>query len=290
MMQKSARYPYLALGLGLLTALLRIWQRTAGYDESGLPVPFSVPSLVLSAFLGMCAGAFLYLALHRPKVLEDQKSALPRGPWAASLFTAAGVLILAGGALNLLDFFRGYQSYSQTLFASQYEQREALRRFLSNQLMTGVTGLAAFPAAAALLVRAKGAKGEAEGAKPFAVMMPSVFCWFWLIRDFRLHTSNPILWDCVLLLLAIVALLVSAYERAGFAFGVGKPRRTVFTSLAAILLAIAAVPDCGGGANCLTLIALTLHAVAELLPLLSALEQTPETPNSIQQEDAPHEQ
>lgn len=292
-MRKPVLYPVLALGLGALTAGARMWQHTAGYDESGLPVPYALPTLLLSAFLGICAGAFLYLALRQPKALADQKPALPRGNLAAGLFTGAGVLILAGGAVNLLAFSRSYLAFSQTLYAYQHEQQEALRAFLSNHLMTGVTGLAAFPAAAALLVRAKRSREEAEAPKPFVVMMPSVFCWLWLIRDFRLHTSNPILWDYVLLLLAIVVLLVSAYERAGFAFGVGKPRRTVFTSLSALTLALAALPDCGGAANALTLLALALHAAAELPSLLSALENAPaesETPHSIQQEDAPHEQ
>lgn len=271
-MRKSTRYPALALLLGALTAGLRLWQR-AGYDESGLPVPFALPSLALSAFLGLCAGAFLYLALKQPKTLEDQKSALPQGGAAAGLFTAAGALLLAGGALNLLAFFRGYLRYSQTLFVSEYEQQKALRAFLTADLMTGVLALAAVPTAVALLARVKAAKGGE--AKPFAVMMPPVFCWLWLIRDFRQHTSNPILWDYALLLLAIVALLISTYERAGFAFGVGKPRRTVFSSLLCLLLAVAVLPDCGDPANGLTLLALALHGAAELTALLSALEYTP---------------
>lgn len=289
-MRKSVLCPTLALGLGALAAVLRMWQHSA-YDGSGLPVPFAVPSLLLAAFLGMCAGGFLYLALKQPKALADQKPALPRGSRASGLYTGAGVLVLAGGALNLLDFFRSYLTFSQTLYAYQYERQEALRAFLSSSLMTGVVALASVPTAAALLLRARLVR-EGTEPKPFAVMMPSIFCWLWLIKDFRQHTSNPILWDYVLLLLAIVALLISAYERAGFAFGVGKPRRTVFTSLASLLLAVAALPDCGGPANALTLLALAAVTFAELEALLSALELAPaetETPNSIRQEDAPHE-
>lgn len=291
-MRKSVFYPSLALGLGAAAAFLRIWQRGA-YDGSGLPAPFALPSVVLTVFLLLCAGVFLYLALGQPKTLEDQRPALPRGSRPAALFAAAGGSILAGGAVNLLYFFHGYLEYAQTLYAYQGEQQEALRAFLSSDLMTGVVGLAAFPTAAALLFRAKLAKAETEEAKPFAVMMPSIFCWLWLIKDFRQHTSNPILWDYVLLLLAIVALLISAYERAGFAFGVGKPRRTAFTSPASLLLAVAALPDCGGPANALTLLGLAAAAWAELSALLSALENAPagsDAPNSIQQEDAPHEQ
>lgn len=281
-MRKPVLYPTLGLLLGLLAALLRLWQRTAGYDASGLPVPFAAPTVVLTLFLLLCTGAFLYAALRQPKALEDQKPALARGQGAAGLFSAAGVLVLAGGAVNLLAFLRSYNSYAQVLYSSSYEQREALRRFLSSHLVVGVAALAAVPAAIALLVRAKEARAEAGHTRPFAAIMPCVFCWLWLIKDFRLHTSNPVVWDYALLLLAIMALLLSACDRAGFAFGVGRPRRTVFSSLAALLLAAAALPDCGGAANALTLLSLACAAWAELWALLSALD-------SDLKEDASHE-
>lgn len=272
-----------------------MWQRTAGYDASGLPVRFAFPSIVLAAFLVLCAGGALFLALRQPKALEDQDAAQPHGNVPSALLTAAGILILAAGALNLLSFFRNYLNYSQVLYATQEEQQDALRAFLSSSLLTGVLAVASVPTAAALLLRAREAKSGEGKPKPFAVLMPSVLCWLWLIEVYRGHTSNPILWDYVLLLLAVVALLAAAYERAGFALGVGKPRRTVFSSLTALLLALAALPDCGGIANALILIALALHAVVELIPLLSALEYSPrrltgdETKPDLK-EDAPHEQ
>lgn len=294
-MRKSTFLPALALVLGAVAAGLRMWQRAAGYDESGLPVRFAVPSVVLAAFLVLCAGGALYLALRRPKALEDQDAAQPRGDIPSALLTAAGILSLAAGALNLLYFFRSYLSYSQVLYATQKEQQDALRAFLSSSLLTGVLAVGCVPAAAALLLRARGAKSGEERPKPFAALMPSVLCWLWLIEVYRGHTSNPILWDYVLLLLAVVILLISAYERAGFALGVGKPRRTVFSSLMALLLALAALPDCGGIANALILIAMTLHAAVELTSLLSALEYSPQRlasdnaePDS--KEDAPYEQ
>lgn len=298
-MRKSVLYPALALALGILAAALRMWQRFAGYDESGLPVRLAFPSIVLTVFLLLSAGAFLYAALSQPKSLEDQKSALPRGNSPALFFAAAGVLVLAGGVLNLLDFFQSYLGFSQVLYSSQREQREALRVFLSNSLLCGLLGLSSVPAAAALLGRAKLAKADTP-PKPFAVMMPSIFCWLWLIEVYRGHTSNPILWDYVLLLLAIVFLLISTYERAGFAFGAGKPRRSVFTSLVSVLLCPAALPDCGGVANALSLAALAALTWAELTALLDCFEYRPkrlvqegESPSpsaeTTQQEDAPHE-
>lgn len=294
-MRKSTSYPALALVLGAATAGLRMWQRTAGYDQSGLPVRFAVPSIVLAAFLVLCAGGALFLALRQPKVLEDQDVTQPRGDIPSALLAAAGILSLAAGAVNLLNFFQNYLAYSQVLYATQKEQQEALRTFLSSSLLTGVLAVACVPAAAALLLRARGAKSGGERPKPFAALMPSVLCWLWLIEVYRGHTSNPILWDYVLLLLAVVTLLISAYERAGFALGVGKPRRTVFSSFMALLLALSALPDSGGIANALILIALTLHAAVELASLLSALEYSPrrlasDDPEPDSKEDAPHEQ
>ena len=39
--------PALSLLLGLAAAGLRLWQRLAAYDESGLPIPMAIPSVVL---------------------------------------------------------------------------------------------------------------------------------------------------------------------------------------------------------------------------------------------------
>lgn len=297
-MRKSVLYPTLALVLGAAAAALRMWQRTSGYDESGLPVPFALPSIVLAVFLLLCAGAALCAALRRPKALEEQKNALPQGDYPALLLATAGVLVLIAGMLNLLDFFRSYLAFSQVLYSSQLEQREALRVFLSNSLLTGVLALACVPAAVALLVRARQARQGAAESRTFPVMMPSILCWLWLIDVYRGHTSNPILWDYVLLLLAAVALLVSAYERAGFAFGAGKPRRSVFSSLAALILSVAALPDCGGMSNALILLALTVLAWVDLSALLACFEYRPKrlatesyesTAQSSQQEDVSHE-
>lgn len=294
-MRKSTLFPALALILGAVTAGLRMWQRTAGYDASGLPVRFALPSVVLTVFLLLCAGGALFLALRQPKTLEDQDGTQPRGELPAALLTAAGIAVLAAGVLNLLAFSRSYLAYSQVLYATREEQQEAFRSFLSSSLLAGLLAAASVPAAAALLLRAKHAKSGEGKPKPFAVLMPPVFCWLWLIEVYRGHTANPILWDYVLLLLAVVVLLAAAYERAGFALGVGKPRRTVFSSLLALLLAVAALPDCGSIANALILIALALHAAVELTSLLSALEYSPRRlagdgsePDS--KEDVPHEQ
>lgn len=289
-MRKLDFYPALALGLGAAAAVLRMWQRAVGYDASGLPIPFAVSSVVLTVFLCLCAGGFLLLALKQPKTLADQPAALP-GRGSATMFTFAGILVLESVALALLGMAKEYLQLSSALLVSEESRQEYMLSYLFKHVLLCLRVLASVPTAAALLVRAKHAKSGDGPPKPFAVMMPPIFCWLLLIEVYRGHTSNPIVWDYVLLLLACVALLVSTYERAGFAFGVGKPRRTVFTTSLALLLVVAALPDCGGLANAAALIALAFQAWEELPALLRALENAPAEPDeeSIQQEDASHE-
>lgn len=286
----------LALLLGAAAAGLRMWQRTAGYDASGLPVPFALPAVVLTLFLLLCAGDLFCMARRQLKTMEEQSRALPRGPVSAAALALSGALLLAGGAMSLLRFFRDYLAYSQVLYATQDEQQEALRRFLSSGLLALVLALAAVAAAAALLLRAKRIKQGGEMSGGIAVSLPPLFCCVWLIEIYRQHTANPILWDYVLLLLASVALLISTYERAGFALGVGRPRRTVFTSLAALLLTAAALPDCGGAVNAVILCALGVQTAVETTALLDALAYRPKrlspepSQDTTNQEDVSHEE
>lgn len=331
-MQRSTLWPIGALLLGGGAAALRIWHRAVGYDDAGLPVPGALPGLVLVVYLFLCAGVFLILAVRRPKSLEDQTSAAPRGQGATVLLGASGVLILAAGTLNLLNFASGWLEVSGGIYASSSGRQEAIRVFLSSCLFPLVLALASVPAAISLLLRARMASGRvlmgepiseeeihpleeeipvgetdpeegptADGAgeedvvpssrggrvRTFAALMPPIFCWLWLVETYRIHTSGPILWNYVLLLFAVLALLISGYFRAGFAFGVGRPRRSVWISLLALFFSAAALPDAGDAAAALTLAALALHALAELTALLAALEDTPMSPEL--KEEPPHE-
>ncbi len=233
----------------------------------------------------------------------------------------SALLILAAGAVNLKAFADGWLEVSGALYASPAGRQEAMRFFFSACLFPLVLALASVPAAIALLLRARLASGsapepedapaepaaveedgqdEAEeteeddgtrrretGAHTFAALMPPVFCWIWLVEAYRRHTSSPILWDYVLLLFAVLALLISGYFRAGFAFGVGRPRRAVFVSLLALFSFAAALPDAGDAATALILAALALHALAELSALLNALDNAP--PQTGSKEELPHE-
>lgn len=293
-MNNSKLVPALALVLGGLGAALRMWQRSTGYDGAGLPIPGSPAATVLAVFLALCAAGFLLLALRQPKDLADQSAAAPSGAIAAALLALSGCLLAVGGLLSLKSFADDYMALSQALFVSESAQNGALRALLQTRLLPLVLTAASIPAAAGLFYQAKQARsGPEQAPNAFASLMPPFFCWLWLIETYRQHTSNPILWDYVLLLFAVVSILAATYCRAGFVFGAGKPRRSVLFSLLSLFFSAAALPDAGDAATALTLIALALHALVELTALLEccAHQPAPEHTDQItQQEDTPHEQ
>lgn len=268
-MRKHIYYPALALVLGGLGAVLRMWQRAAAYDESGLPVSMAAPSVVLALFLAACAGLFLFLSFQTPKTTENQSAAV-QGSLYSTLLTVSGVLVLLCGAFCLVTFAGSYLEVSGSLYGTAQEQSQALRGFLFSHLLILALALASVPAAVALVYCSKLARTGGE-LNAFAALMPPFFCWIWLIEVYRQHTANPILWDYILLLLAVIALLVSGYYRAGFAFGAGKPRRAVFSSLLALSLTAAGLPDCGGLASAAALVGMELYTFAGLLGLTDRL-------------------
>lgn len=296
-MSKSKLALGVTLILGALGAALRMWHRASGYDGAGLPVSGVPSALALTLFLILCILGCILFALRQPISLSDQSAAAPRGPLAGALLAAAAVLLLAGGLLELKRFADGYLEVSQAIYFSAKEESAAVRTFFLSKVLSLVMFLAAVPAAAALLYQAKRAKTETEAPyNSLAPLMPPLFAWLWLIETYRRHTSNPILWDYVLLLLAAVALLLSAYFRAGFRFGLGKPWPSVALSLLALFFALSALPDAGGLSTLFILIGLTLHAAAELGALLVCFNYRPRrlagntAGKTTQEEELPHEQ
>ncbi len=296
-MSKSKLALGLTVILGGLGAALRMWHRASGYDEAGLPVAGAPAALALTLFLILCALGCILFALRQPISLADQSAAAPRGRLAGALLAAAAVLLLAGGLLELKRFADGYLEVSQAIYLSPKEEGKALQTFFLSKILSLVMSLASIPAAAALLYQAKRANTQTEDAyNSFAVLMPPLFAWLWLIETYRRHTSNPILWDYVLLLLAAVALLLSGYFRAGFRFGLGKPWPSLALSLLALFFALCAVWDAGTLSAQLILAALTLHAAVELYALLVCFNYQPRrlavntVDKTTQEEELPHEQ
>lgn len=275
--------PALSLLLGLAAAGLRLWQRLAAYDESGLPIPMAIPSVVLVVALLAAAALFLALSLRLPKTVEQQE--LRGDSVTALLLMVCAGLMLVSAVVGLMSFASGYQEAAAGAASAQLRS-EAVRQFFLSSVLTLILSVAAVPTAVALAYRAKQIRAEQPPASGFAALMPAFYCWIWLIEAYRQHTANPIVWDYVFLLFAIIGQLISAYYRAGFFYGVGKPRPAVFVSLLAQLFTVVAITDCGEVLSILILILFLLYNLAELLTILPLVLAPPYQPRRLAREPA----
>ena len=251
-MRKSILCPALALVLGGLGAALRMRQ-LAGY-ENGLPPAGSVFSLLL---LLLCAGAavlFLLLALTAGAPPAD--CAFPGShPIRAGLLLAGAGLLLLSAVLYLKDIMDGM----------------ALGTPVGSLLLELILVILSVPAVISMAFLAKDAKeGNGRSRNSLTVVAPVLYCWVWLIEVYRQHTANPVLWDYVFLLLAVIALLLAAQCRAGFAFGDGKGRLAVFCSLAALFLVPISLTGWYGAAHLTATIGMTLYVLASVSAVLDA--------------------
>ena len=118
--------PALSLLLGLAAAGLRLWQRLAAYDESGLPIPMAIPSVVLVVALLAAAALFLALSLRLPKTVEQQE--LRGDSVTALLLMVCAGLMLVSAVVGLMSFASGYQEAAAGAASAQLRS-EAVRHF-----------------------------------------------------------------------------------------------------------------------------------------------------------------
>lgn len=262
-MRKHILYPLLALVLGGLGAVLRMWQLS--HYEAGLPARGDPASFALLALCAAAAVLFLVLAFRS------------KGFQAGALFTQpspvrAG-LLLACAALLLL---------SAVLYLKAVMDALAIKAAVSSFLLELVLAVLSVPTVVSAAYLAKNARsGYPFSRNSLTVIFPVLYCWVWLIDAYRRHTANPVLWDYVFLLLAVIALLLAAYGRSSFSFEDGKPRLTVFVSLAALFLAPIALTgqrEYGLPFLCAA-VGMSLYALACLSGLLLNLPM-PERPES----------
>lgn len=257
-MRKYTLCPLVALALGCGGAALRMWQESCYTD--GFPPAGHLSSLLL---IGLCVLAGLLSVLAARGARKFRCGAYFSGsdmPGAALfVLSAAGFLIAA--MLHLLQIAAvtgmGPDSSVSPLFILAAAPLELLLAVL------------AVPTVVCLAFLAKDAKaGKGRTMNSLTVLLPAAYGWVWLIDLYRRSVSNPILWDYIFLMLAVVSLLVAAVGRAGFSFSDGKPFPTVFFGLFGLFLAPIAFLQASDLPARFSLIAMTLYVLAALPGLL----------------------
>jgi hypothetical protein len=278
MMRKFNLCPLVALALGCGGAALRMWQESRYVD--GFPPTGDLSSLLLIALSVLAALAAGFIA-WRAKGL--QAGGLFSGP------SKMNGVVLVLSALGYLGAAMFHLAHIARITGFGPDTQVSPIVLLLAAPLELLQAILAVPAVVCLVFLAKDALGGlGRSLGSLTVLLPAACGWVSLIDLYRRSVSDPILWDYVFLLLAIVSLLLAAMARAGFSFADGNPRQAVFFGLFGLFLAPIAFVQAQEMSTRLSLIAMTLYALAALLSLLKDQpmpDPAPETTIEIETEE-----
>ncbi len=201
---------YLALILGAAAITLRLIMLLGGTDERDL-YPVNHPAWIALCLLAVAATVFFLLVSRHTEAKRSYRQNFPASMPGALGCLAGGAAIAVTGVADLPDS------------------------------LSFVTGASSLLAGAALLyggwLRLKGRKA------PFWVhMLP---CLYFALRVFtmgRILGAEPEISRYLFRFLAVLAILMAAYQLWGFDVGLGHRNKSLFWSLTATFLSMAAIP------------------------------------------------
>ena len=245
-MKKHKLWLAATIVLWAAAAVLRWWQLSSAFDEDPrLAIPFAPASVALLVLL-IAAAVVLALLARRQEVAPDLKE-----DWARALYAPgdklyltglvlAGFLALAGGFAFLRQGISLFQKYL-TVRAQQGDLAGMNNGLL--RLLAGAAGVAMCPT----LI---GAGRDAVHSKGSGLPRIGVVCGcLWMMDCYRSHAADPVRWDYVPLILAIVAGIMLCLCWSGLTCGAPRPRRTLWLAgMTVILSAMAMVGEDSLGA------------------------------------------
>ena len=299
----SGRAPWLvsALAAAFAAALLRRWQLGSAFEEgTGLAMRGAPASVTLLCVIVMAGAWFILLSMHQPMTKR------PMAPGQAHrwdlVFLDAGdpvypILAVLAAFLTLASI--------PVLFIVGVEQwriyQEMLEAHLqppsNNGLLTLATAAGAFLATLGLLQMGRdGLRPGRRGKGGFSAALPGAAGCIWLMESFRAHAANPVRWDYVPQIIAIVLGMMLYMDFAGLSAGAARPRRLLWMAgMTVILSAVAMVSTAaelsalaGAGGpllsaqlgDLLLLLSQTLAAAGVLWRLPPSLENPPRPRNT----------
>ena len=219
-MRKDILLPFLALGLLAALAAVLVHLTLAGKES---------PEDFLPAF-------------HSPEAGQ------------MTLLAAAGLLMLAAGALGIRDGFAAFQ-----LWRANPEQLNPFS-VPGSQLLAGVLCL---PAGLGVLLMGRMAyRDELNDTACRQAPFPAFAGLVWLFAAHLKNGTEPVLMKYGLTMAAILLLTLAHYFLAGFLFGRPYRRRTAFLALLGAALGIASLADRPDLFTAAALLAFSLSALA----------------------------
>lgn len=216
---KNSNWLTLAL-LALAAAVLRAAQCRGGFDAEGLAVKGNLPGMLLLVLL-VLAAAYFILAARKLPARRDAAGGLGdvfafRSMPAAACAVCGAFLAAAGAALFAMGASGSLVRLLLAVFAIE---------------------------AAAVVLYAVFALYRGKPVQNTALLSPACCLVVYLIFLYRADAADPVLARIYIELLAVVALTLSALERAAFAFQNGSPRVYPPVSAMAVVLSAAAAAE-----------------------------------------------
>ncbi len=217
-MQKNAWiYTIAASVLGALGLLFRWLQLQSVFDETtGLPAEGAGLSTLVVLMIIVTAGALWWLAGRLSPDMELEPEAAFASPTRLT-----GLLMTAAGALAALG--------SAAMF------------FTEDALFMRILALVGFASAAVLALYPSVSRWGGFGAA--MTVLPVLFFAGWLVAFYKDNSTNPVVWEYGVRILAISACLLGAFRLSGCVFYRTKPRQGVFACGLGMCLSLMVLMD-----------------------------------------------
>lgn len=218
-MMKKWGYPMLAMGVGLLGALLRAGQMATGFeDRTGLPIAGNGYGYGLLVLFAVC---MVILVKKQPGAKREKTVDFSKGFFlnntTVTLVVAGAFLLIASGAVLCKDAFGVSQLH----------------------LVTGL--LIVFGGVGLLSVVGIGKRhGTVDGTYLLISVMAVVVL---LIISYREVSINPVIWAYGTEILALSVVLLVLFQLSAFAFGQGKAHGFCRFATVAVVLCCVTLMD-----------------------------------------------
>lgn len=235
-MRKDLALPALVLAGGAAGFFLRRWQLASAYQpDAGLFVHGAPATYALLGLTALLAALLLILLREKREGLDDFLPAFG-SPSAGqmTLFAAAGILLIAAGALGMLDGNQALRLWRASPEAYQLS-------LPVSQLLTG--GLCVLAGLGVLYMGRMAYRGALGDQGCFLAPFPALAALVWLFSTHLKHGTEPVLMKYAFTLFAALLFTLAHYYAAGFLYGKPRPRLTAFCALMGTAVGIVSLAD-----------------------------------------------
>ena len=265
------------LCIAILCVLARRWQLSTAFEgEFRLPISTAPAAIVLIALWVLASAVFIFLGLKTPvdPVMREHSelalSAKQDHLVLGGILCSACLSLIAAPAL-LLDGYRMWTHFhSMTVYGDKIPGG-------NNGVLVLITAAASALAFIALLVVAKLTfRGTAKGR--LGILLPAISNCLWLMEIYRASAPDPIRWNYVPLLLAIVCGILFYLDWAALYAGICAPRRTLWMAGMTVVSSAAALAGTWSFGSAMLLFSQLIAALTVLWCVPNNLRYPPEPP------------